>query len=581
MSTTILDNAWQELDQLLSKDFSQDWRKEKQNVLERVVREGLLRIAVLGRFKAGKSTLINALIGQELLPADALPATAVICEIEKGEPERYYIQQSGQQNDIDRDQFQRYATGQQGQCELIVVRATLPGIPLPERVCLADTPGVDDLNEDHARVAYGYLPQVDAALYVLRATQGGLSQGDLDYLKQGILSSTRENLLFVITHVDQLSDTQLGKVLEAVKSHLQGVGILQPVILPINSIHAMDAHAENESDPELETVWQALKTHHLDHVDKLRQRRAWRIWHGILESSQHQIEIQRQGLQFNDADLQKNIESLYQAQVDLQSRRDALEKIIAQRELQLMDQLGIHVRKRLQIVAVQAAALVKARAQSPRSGSGQHLAADIRNQLADQMNQLLEQWLRPELASIQNEIQGEVKRFAIELPSLQDINIELGGQGWRGHLLDVFSQVLVFGAIDLVLPGGHVAALIARMLGQKVFGNAAEKVTSILTKVINATTVEVLASQVKSSILERESDIVQQFQNQLEPVLQEMVNNALSQADAQINEARAALEKARESQQMGQRQVASEQRRLEQLASQLSSLDAAHNVYRH
>ena len=35
-------------------------------------------VAIVGEFKRGKSTLINALLGQEVLPADVLPATATL-----------------------------------------------------------------------------------------------------------------------------------------------------------------------------------------------------------------------------------------------------------------------------------------------------------------------------------------------------------------------------------------------------------------------------------------------------------------------------------------------------------------------
>ena len=39
--------------------------------------EGLLRVAVLGQFKRGKSTLLNALLGAPLLPSGIIPVTAI------------------------------------------------------------------------------------------------------------------------------------------------------------------------------------------------------------------------------------------------------------------------------------------------------------------------------------------------------------------------------------------------------------------------------------------------------------------------------------------------------------------------
>nr|WP_165607409.1 dynamin family protein [Rothia kristinae] len=48
------------------------------------VAAGSLTVAVLGRFKAGKSTLLNDLLGADLLPVQAIPATSVITRVRWG-----------------------------------------------------------------------------------------------------------------------------------------------------------------------------------------------------------------------------------------------------------------------------------------------------------------------------------------------------------------------------------------------------------------------------------------------------------------------------------------------------------------
>ena len=47
--------------------------------------EGRFHLAVLGQFKRGKSTLLNALLGDDLLPTDILPVTAIPTYIKAGE----------------------------------------------------------------------------------------------------------------------------------------------------------------------------------------------------------------------------------------------------------------------------------------------------------------------------------------------------------------------------------------------------------------------------------------------------------------------------------------------------------------
>jgi GTPase SAR1 family protein len=57
---------------------------ERLNWLRARVDEGLLRVAVLGQFKRGKSTLLNALLGAPVLPTGVTPVTAIPTFIKAG-----------------------------------------------------------------------------------------------------------------------------------------------------------------------------------------------------------------------------------------------------------------------------------------------------------------------------------------------------------------------------------------------------------------------------------------------------------------------------------------------------------------
>ncbi|MGA8770596.1 MAG: dynamin family protein, partial [Rhodomicrobium sp.] len=56
----------------------------KLDALQARIDEGLLRVAVLGQFKRGKSTLLNALLGAPLLPSGVIPVTAIPTFIRAG-----------------------------------------------------------------------------------------------------------------------------------------------------------------------------------------------------------------------------------------------------------------------------------------------------------------------------------------------------------------------------------------------------------------------------------------------------------------------------------------------------------------
>lgn len=60
------------------------WQEILRRLHERV-REDNFKVLVLGEFKRGKSTFINALLGNEILPAYAKPCTAIINEVKWGD----------------------------------------------------------------------------------------------------------------------------------------------------------------------------------------------------------------------------------------------------------------------------------------------------------------------------------------------------------------------------------------------------------------------------------------------------------------------------------------------------------------
>ena len=70
-------------------------------------------VAVLGLFKAGKSSFLNAILGEDLLPVDVLPATAAITRIEFGPREQITVHLvSGQVTEIPLSDLAQFVTEQ-------------------------------------------------------------------------------------------------------------------------------------------------------------------------------------------------------------------------------------------------------------------------------------------------------------------------------------------------------------------------------------------------------------------------------------------------------------------------------------
>lgn len=169
------------------------------------------RLMIVGEFKRGKSTVINAMLGQSILPAKVAPCTAVITELKYGSPHAllHYVDQRpplAVPVEAIRDYIQIHEvddTPVPSPYSRLVVHYPLP--LLKNNVEIVDSPG---LNESQSRtdVALGYLPKADAVIMVLSCDQQ-LSLSELEFIDNhlgGPSSGPLRHVFFVWNRYDHI-----------------------------------------------------------------------------------------------------------------------------------------------------------------------------------------------------------------------------------------------------------------------------------------------------------------------------------------------------------------------------------------
>jgi hypothetical protein len=175
---------------------------------------GRFRLMVLGDMKHGKSTLLNVLLGKQLLPSAVNPCTAILTIIRYGEQEKVTVYfKDNQQETMSFDQFTREYTidpkeakhfeQQQEQAFPDVSYAVVeyPLDLLQNGVEIVDSPGLNDTDERN-ELTLGYINSCHAILFVLNATKP-CTMEERRYL-ENYLKGRGLTIFFLINRWDEL-----------------------------------------------------------------------------------------------------------------------------------------------------------------------------------------------------------------------------------------------------------------------------------------------------------------------------------------------------------------------------------------
>lgn len=208
-------------------------------------------LVVLGEFNHGKSTFVNALLGQDVLPTGITPTTASINHVVYAPNlTARVVLLSGESRYLEPSQLQDWVTVAGGHAnEVAYVELGFPSDVLANNVVLVDTPGVNDLNEQRAEVTYGYVPRADAVVFLLDAGQA-LKDSEREFLRSRVLDSARDRVIFVLGKMDLLSADERNDVVAYVKTGLATI-VPDPIVFPLSAKDWAKTRDPGSGMPEL------------------------------------------------------------------------------------------------------------------------------------------------------------------------------------------------------------------------------------------------------------------------------------------------------------------------------------------
>jgi len=230
---------------------------ERLNALRERLATERFQLAVLGQFKRGKSTVLNALLGQSVLPIGVVPVTAIPTFLEScnsgtasklrvtyvsGEVEEFELKNA----DALRDRLTAFVTEEANPRNILNVARVdvfLPAELLKRGVVLIDTPGVGSTHRHQTAAADAVLPECDAALLVVSADPP-ITEIEIEYLAR--IRETIARLIVVLNKIDMIDPHDREKAQAFLRNALVDHAGLGP-LTPIFSLSARDALRAKES----------------------------------------------------------------------------------------------------------------------------------------------------------------------------------------------------------------------------------------------------------------------------------------------------------------------------------------------
>ena len=209
----------------ISRELNMLNSSERINSIKSRLGDDVFRLVIVGEFSRGKSTFVNALLRRKILPASKKPTTAIISKIIYGDNPKFQLNYKlkNATQILSEDEFKKLTAPKEPDEILESIDHAEISYPLEfckDGVEVVDTPGTNDLDKARLNVTYGYLKRADAVILMLSATQP-LTQSEINFLNDKILGNTINDIFFVISHKDDLSDYESENVKKFITQNLK------------------------------------------------------------------------------------------------------------------------------------------------------------------------------------------------------------------------------------------------------------------------------------------------------------------------------------------------------------------------
>lgn len=319
----------QELRSLLGTNNAVSLVAEIDHELQRISQNHFY-LVVLGQFKRGKTTFLNALLGEDLLPAGVLPLTAVLTLIRHGPRKQMnVIFNDDRRQEIQPHELVEFIAEQNNPGNVKQVRYVEIVHPSPllcDGLVLVDTPGVGSLFQHNTEVTRQFIPKIDAAVLVI-STDPPITQTEYEFL--GDVVRHVEKVLIVLNKTDRVRETDLREMVGYTKAVIGSKFPDQHVqLLPLSALLALEGKKNGDDETVgrsgIRELERALATFLVHERSNVLQKQTRRRVGNLISRAHFAVEFELKAAQMPITELESKIAQFEQQIARLLREREEL-----------------------------------------------------------------------------------------------------------------------------------------------------------------------------------------------------------------------------------------------------------------
>lgn len=408
------------------------------------------KIQIVGTFKNGKSTFINALLGEDILPTKAVPCTAVINEIKYGESKKAilnfrnplpktllsdipavtlaHMQAHGMTNvppmEIDYDRISDYVTipvdGDPDEISLkspyLSVELFYPSALLKEGVEIIDSPGLNE-NDERTTVTLEYLDKADAIIFLLDATKA-CAKDEMDTIEDILVPKGFDDMFFVVNRFDLIVAREQADIKRFVENKVKEYTTNE--IFYLSALNALDGKVEHNQEKLLNSGFLPFEAKLSEFLTKDKGRiklaKPAKELKGILatEALFKAIPSQRRQLSTNLQILKERYESVKPELLRYESQKESLRKDLELKVERKENNIARAINSQFREIANMVPAWIKD--YEPKNNPGvfgkkkqvEKVADEIGKHVSSKVKEVFTQWNKEVLVSLVEESATEI-----------------------------------------------------------------------------------------------------------------------------------------------------------------------------